>query len=183
MRNIFYIAALLCMVLVSGCASKEKTDPGPLVPLPGEAFNDPGNEQFMQAITDYLRVKGAPENSRYEFTRIDLNGDGRREGIVMMKAPHQYWCGMNGCNMAVFRALNNRFELVSEISPVRGPLTVSEKKTNGWNDLVIRVSGRMHIETKDVALQYDGKSYPLHPAFQPPVRYAFNTLGGVRIFP
>ena len=147
------------------------------------AFNDPDNEQFMHAVSEYIKAKQAPENTRYEFTRIDLDNDGRREGIIMMKTPHQYWCNFNGCNMIVFKAHNDQFELVSEISPVRGPLVVSNNKTNGWNDLIVSVSGRMNARTKEVALRYDGNAYPPQPAFQPAVKYAYNNTGGVRIFP
>lgn len=172
------------MVLVSGCASGSRQQTDALMPIPDSAaFEDPDNARFMQAVTEYIQYKKGPGNTRYEFTRLDLDNDGRREGIVLMKAPHQYWCGFNGCQMVVFRAHNDSFELVSEIAPVRGPLTISNHKTNGWNDIIVRVSGRMGGTTKDVALQYDGQAYPPQPAFQPPVQYAFNTLGGVRIFP
>lgn len=184
MRNLFFVMALFCMALASGCASDTKYSDEPLTPMPqASAFNDPDNAQFMRAVTEYIKTKDAPGNTQYEFTRLDLNNDGRREGLILMKSPHQYWCTLNGCNMVVFKANNNGFTLVSEISPVRGPLTVSNKKTNGWNDIVVRVSGRMNANTKDVALQFDGTGYPPQPAFQPAVRYAYNNLGGVRIFP
>jgi len=184
MRNIFYVMALLCMFLASGCASNKEPVKEPLTPMPETVgIKDPGNEQFMTAVAEYVRSKGGPENTRYEFTRIDLNKDGRREGIVLMKTPHSYWCGFDGCSMAIFKASNDYFSLLSEVSPVRGPLTVSPKSTNGWNDIVVRVSGRMNASTKDVALKFDGKSYPPQPAFEPRVRYAYNDFGGVRIFP
>ncbi len=147
------------------------------------AFKDPDNQQFMRAVTEYIQAKEAPGNTHYEFTRLDLNNDGRREGIVLMKTPHQYWCGFNGCSMVIFEAHDSHFELKSEVAPVRGPLMVSDKRTGGWSDIVVRVSGRMNADTKDVALRFDGDSYPPQPAFQPALQYAYNTVGGVRIFP
>ncbi len=184
MKIIFYAIALLCMTLASGCASNEKPVQEPLTPMPEvSSFNDPDNAQFMRAVVEYIDSKNGPGNTQYEFTRLDLNGDGRREGLVLLKTPHQYWCGFNGCPMVIFEAHNNHFSLKSEISPVRGPLMVSDKKTNGWNDIVVRVSGRAHADTKDVALQYDGTNYPPQPAFQPPLRFAYNSVAGVRIFP
>ncbi|MCB9991134.1 MAG: hypothetical protein H6867_07110 [Rhodospirillales bacterium] len=184
MKNVFYILALLCMILVSGCASTQDNTDDPLTPMPvTQTFNDPDNARFMNAVAEYIHAHGAPGNTQYEFTRIDLNGDGRREGIVLMKSPHQYWCGFNGCSMVVFQAHNDHFELKSEIAPVRGPLMVSDKKTNGWNDIVVRVSGRMNLDTKDVALQFNGNTYPTQPAHQPSIQYAYNNYGGVKIFP
>ena len=176
--------ALFCMALASGCSSDHNISQEPLTPMPmAKPFKDPDNTQFMPAVAEYIEAKDAPGNTRYEFTRIDLNNDGRREGIVLMKTPHQYWCNINGCNMIIFEAHNDHFSLRSEISPVRGPLVISNKKTNGWNDIIVSVSGRMNATTKEVALQYDGKTYPPQPAFQPAVRYAYNNVGGVRIFP
>lgn len=184
MNNLFYILALLCMFLVSGCASNTEPADEPLTPMPEtQLYKDPGNDVFMRAIAEYIKAKDGPGNTRYEFTRLDLNGDGRREGIVLMKFPHQYWCGFNGCSMVIFEAHNDYFKLKSEVAPVRGPLMVSDKKTNGWNDILIRVSGRMHSETKDVALQYNGTTYPPQPAFQPPAQYTYAGFSGVRIFP
>ena len=172
------------MFAASGCSSSPQYAGPALMPIPESAmFNDPDNTIFMRAVSEYISSKKAPGNTRYEFTRLDLNNDGRREGIVLMKTPHQYWCNFNGCNMIVFKAHNQQFELVSEISPVRGPLTISNKRTNEWNDIIVTVSGRMNSDTKEVALQFDGKNYPPQPAFQPPVRYAYNSIGGVRIFP
>ena len=185
MRFLFYAMAVICMALVSGCASQKKiADDEPLTPmitLP--AFHDPDNGQFMDAVAAYIHGKDAPDNTRFEFTRLDLDNDGRREGIVLLKSPHQYWCDLNGCSMVVFKAGDNGFTPMSTVFPVRGPLTVSSHTTNGWKDIIVRVSGRMYADTKDVALQFNGKSYPPQPAFQPPVRYAYNDIGGVRIFP
>ncbi len=160
--------ALLVLLGLSGCAAKDQPPQEILTPMPvAAAFSDPGNGVLMDSVTAYLAITGAPLNSRYEFTRVDLNGDGRREGLVMMKSPHQHWCNSNGCRMIVFQAHNDGFTLLSEISPVRGPLTVSNQTTNGWRDLLMSVSGRDYVQTKKVALRFDGRTYPAHPAFQP----------------
>lgn len=186
MRTILFGTALLCMFLVSGCAShhKQMAQQQPLTPMPEvKPLSDPSNQVFMQAINDYIIAKKAPRNTHFEFTRLDLNGDGRREGIVLLTSPHQYWCDMNGCSMAIFQARNDSFKLLSEVAPVRGPINVSNKTTNGWNDIVVTVSGRMDAEKKEVALKFEGNSYPSQPAFLPEARFAYNTVGGVRIFP
>ena len=184
MKTMVYVMALFCMFLSSGCASTKEPPRDALTPLPEDlGVRDPDNELFMRAVAEYIKAKDAPGSTQYEFTRIDLNNDGRREGIVLMKGPHSYWCGFNGCSMVIFKAQNTHFELLSEVAPVRGPLTVSAKSTNGWSDIVVRVSGRMNSSTRDVALQYDGNGYPSHPDYEPQARYAYNDFGGVRIFP
>lgn len=156
----------------------------PAAPAGPPPVIDPSNGLFMGAIEDYLAATGAPANSQYEFTRIDLDKDDRRDGIVIMKSPHRYWCNMEGCKMVVFKAANDSFGLVSEIAPVRGPLVVSASETNGWRDLLLRISGRSYEPTRNVILRYDGKSYPAVPDYGPSVRIAsINDVAGTRIFP
>ncbi len=183
MKHYFHIGVLAALVFLGACAGREPPPQEVLTPIPAATFNDPDNDIFMRAVAEYIQAKDGPGNTRYEFTRLDLNHDGRREGIVLMKGPHQYWCGFNGCHMAIFKAHNENFELLSEVAPVRGPLTVSDRLTNGWRDIVVRVSGRSHAQTKDVALRFNGRAYPPQPAYQPPLHVASRPNSGVEIFP
>jgi hypothetical protein len=189
MTTRIYRTALLSLLVItlSACAgskNKEIQQDTRLTPIPAtKAVNDPSNSIFMNAIANYVTAKKAPNNSRYEFTRIDLNGDGRREGIVLMKSPHKYWCEEYGCYMAVFEAHNSGFTLLSEITPVRGPLTVLDEENNGWRNIMARVSGRSGWDAKNVVLRFDGKTYPQQPAYQPSVQYSWNDMSGTRIFP
>jgi hypothetical protein len=173
---------------LSACGTgRDKTPEAPLLPMPVSSVpHDPDNDRLMTAIAAYVQMQNGPANSRYEFTRIDLDNDGRREGLVMMKTPSGFWCGIYGCRMAVFQAHDEGFSLLSDMAPVRGPVTVSDNRTNGWRDLVVLVDGRTGWDRKEVALHFDGRTYPAQPAFQPAV-IASNSLmlsgNGVRIFP
>lgn len=108
---------------------------------------------------------GQPDNhdlegalwTRYYYNRVDLNGDGEPEVLVYLFGP--YMCGSGGCNTLVFRRERDGYKLVSDIPLTRNPIVVSERKTNGWNDLVFLASGggaRAHY----VVLRFNGKSYP-----------------------
>lgn len=157
---------------------------GPLLPLPGEIpVADPNDEILMSAISEWLKQEGGSVNSRYEFTRVDLNRDGRREGLVLMQSPHQEWCMEYGCTMFIFQAHEEGFSFLSEISPIRGPMTVAESGTNGWRDIIAYVSGRDSAEARNVALTFDGQSYPQQPAFLPAAAHAPAENEGVKIFP
>ncbi len=187
-RETYRIAFIVLLTLMlSACAGdKHETPAAPhMTPLPAQkAINDPSNGQFMDEIAHYIAAQNAPNNTRYEFTRVDLNGDGRREGIALMKTPHKFWCEEYGCRMVVFAANNDGFNVQSEIAPVRGPFIVMNEQTNGWKHIMARVSGRSGWEAKNVILRYDGKSYPPQPAYQPSVQYSLNNAtGGVQIFP
>jgi hypothetical protein len=147
------------------------------------AIREPSSGQLLETVAAFIKSQGAPADSQYEFTRVDLDHDGRRDAIVMMKSPYNFWCNVNGCRMLVFQAGNDDFSLVSQIAPVRGPLIVSQNNTNGWRDLVVRVSGRMDWQAKNVALKYNGHNYPQQPDFQPPLQMAANAIAGISIFP
>jgi hypothetical protein len=65
--------------------------------------------------------------------------------------------------MLVFANKSNDFKLVSSISLVREPVTVSETKTKNWRDIIVHVSGGGG-ESKNVALKFNGSSYPANPS-------------------
>lgn len=184
-RRALSIFMLFSCLLVAACSSPPKTTAAvtaPLIPMPKPApVIDPDDGKLIQAIDGYIGDNGGPAFSRYEFTRIDLDNDGRREGLVMMNAPFRSWCNGDGCAMLVFKARNEGFSLQSEIAPVRGPLMVSNAATNGWRDLVIKLTGREEAP-RDVALRFNGATYPATPESQPSV-YAQNAAAGIVIFP
>ncbi|MCD8562806.1 MAG: hypothetical protein LRY54_01815 [Alphaproteobacteria bacterium] len=138
---------------------------------------------MTQAIQSFLKDTKAPLYSEYEFTRTDLDSDGRREALVLFKTPYGFWCDGNGCTMLVMKANNDSFSLVGSVQPIRTPLEISDLKQNGWRTMIARVSGR-NAPPKDVALTFDGSTYPQDPSTLPP----FNTASlmgeeGIRVFP
>lgn len=171
--------AFFAILALAGCASAT-LESEPLTPFP-EAALDPDDEVLAGAVQEFLLSTEAPNASQYEFSRTDLDNDGRRDALVLLNNPYGYWCGQHGCTMLVLRAHNDSFELVNAVQPIRTPLYVGNSETNGWKDLIVRVSGRQS-EAKDVAMQYDGEHYPSSPASLPPhERVALNE--GLRVFP
>ena len=178
----------LALFLIAGCAGhSQERSAGTLLPMPTKkSVIDPDNAVFLSAIAEYLKTKNAPVNSRYEYTRIDLDHDGRREGLLLMKSPHRHWCDMNGCLLSIFEAMDDGFILRSEISPVRGPLVISKARTNDWSDIIVRVSGRADQKTRSVRLRYDefGARTAYHQSpDQLPATDKSAMMSGTRIFP
>lgn len=151
---------------LSACSSAPAPQTG-MTPMPKN--HDPSDEVLIEAISAYVASRGAPPNSTYDFVRVDLNNDGMREGLVLFKLPHSYWCGWDGCGLAIFQARKKSFTPMSAMSGVRGPLHVSRISTNGWRDLIIRVSGT-NIRDKDVVMKFDGRSYPNSLMLAPTLR-------------
>lgn len=145
--------------------------------VPAAAHVDPDDSVMRKAVTAFLTEQGAPISSLYEYNRVDLDDDGRRDALVLFKNPYGFWCGTHGCTMLILKASDDKFELVNAIQPVRAPLYVSEKATNGWRDIIVRVTGRKWDESKDALMAYNGTQYPDNPDLQPSAFYlAQNTV-------
>lgn len=179
----FTFLLLFCFLgiaALSGCGGGRVSG---LTPMP-EAVPDPSDAALMEAVRGYVVQQNAPANSRFVYTRVDLNGDGLREGLVLFTAPHTHWCGWGGCSMAVFRARDEGFGFVSEMQRVRGPLIVAESRSNGWRDIIVRVSGT-NVPDRNVVMAFDGQVYPSNPLTRTgiPESLAHQDIAGVRVFP
>lgn len=144
--------------------------------------SDPTDSALVASINQYLDENKGPKNSQYEYVRADLNGDGRREGLVLFNLPHSYWCGWGGCTLAVFEAGDRDFRMLSRTERIRGPLVIGETQTNGWDDIGVRVSGTNNAD-QNVLLTFDGTAYPASPLTENTIPYDLASIGGMRIFP
>lgn len=160
-----FMFIVLALPLLIGCSS-DREEYSPLTPAP-ETKRDPDDEMIRPAVAAFVKSAGAPAASSYDFRRIDLNYDGRRDALVILKSPYGHWCENNGCTMLVLRAGSTDFTTIGTIAPIREPIFVSGAATNGWRDLIVRVSGRLNETAKNVALKYNGRAYPKTPSGQP----------------
>ena len=165
MRNtrLFTILLFSTLLFLQGCSTPEQPKEKPIPGFPSGVI-DPDNELLKVAMLNFLKKNGAPISSTYSFVRFDLNGDKRRDALVMIKTPYGYWCGQHGCVMLIMKAHNHGFTLVNSIQPVREPVYISRAKINGWHNIIARVSGRNVEKAKDVALRFDGQQYPKDPS-------------------
>jgi hypothetical protein len=110
------------------------------------------------AIDDFMVRAGAQPSLEYSVARLDLDGDGVEEGLVLLTGTD--WCGSAGCTLLVFHGDAERFRLVSETSMVNGPVVVAPARSNGWRDILVPDPS----EDRTVALRFNGASYPNEPA-------------------
>ncbi|MEO6025243.1 MAG: lysozyme inhibitor LprI family protein [Candidatus Binatia bacterium] len=104
---------------------------------------------------------GAPDAAiRYRAGAVDLDDDGRDELLVHVVGSMA--CGSGGCPTLVFTPAGSRYRLVSTIAVTRTPIGVSTTTTEGWRNLIVRVSGG-GTRARDVELLFDGTSYPANP--------------------
>jgi hypothetical protein len=179
MKYIFLLALALPFLL-SGCGGDEVYMPA-MTPAPVIGA-DPSDEVLFAAISEYLAVQHGPKHSQYDYARVDLDGDKRRDALVLYKLPHTHWCGWGGCMMSIFRADGSGFTLVSDMTNVRGPLVVSDDRTDGWRDIVVTMSGT-NIPNRQVAMRFTSNAYPPNPMDQPEAPYRLLIdVPGMRFF-
>ncbi|GAA0725014.1 hypothetical protein GCM10008905_19700 [Clostridium malenominatum] len=104
---------------------------------------------------------------KYYYNKIDLNGDGKAETFVYLVG--QYVSGSGGSTALIFEGEKEDYKLISNFTLVRNPIIVSSDKTNGWNDLIMYVSGG-GIEPFYSQIKFDGNKYPSNPSVQPEVK-------------
>lgn len=101
----------------------------------------------------------------YYYNRVDLKGDGKLEVLVFVFGPGQ--CGSGGCEAYVFEPAVDSYRLVTDIALARNPIIVSERRTNGWKDLIMFVAGGGILPGYYTVLHFDGRTYPSNPTDEP----------------
>lgn len=176
--RLFCLMGWLCVL--SGCGTDEQIRAS-MTPEPQE-ISDPSDSVLKDTISQRLKGQNAPLQSQYDFARIDLNGDGRRDALVLYRLPHTYWCGWSGCQLSIFRAEENGFTFVNDIPGIRGPLVISSQTSEGWRDIITELSGTP-LYNRRVTLAFSGSTYPSTPMNAPSAPYrVLSDVPGIRVF-
>ena len=101
---------------------------------------------------------------KYRGTLVDLNRDGKSEAVVRLEDPQ--WCGSGGCTTLVLSRESDGYTLTSRITITQLPIRVLATSHNGWRDLGVGVAGGGEA-AHEVALAFDGRSYPTNPSLAP----------------
>lgn len=132
--------------------------------IPSEMTKDKKLEEAFAKVYD---LKAGKDEVRYYYNRIDLNGDKKPEFFVYLVGP--LVSGSGGSSALIFESEEGEYKLVSRFTLVNNPIIISENKTNGWNDIIMGVSGG-GIESFFAELKYDNYTYPMNPSVQPNVK-------------
>lgn len=116
------------------------------------------NADLEKAIMATLKMddKDAKE-TQYYYNHIDLNGDGNEEVFVQLTGP--YTSGSGGDTGLLFQQEDHTFKFLQKFTLIRNPIIVSTEQTNGWNNLILQVSGG-GVASHYVQLKHDGTQYP-----------------------
>ncbi|HTS66488.1 MAG TPA: hypothetical protein VMH28_30900 [Candidatus Acidoferrales bacterium] len=153
-----YLIASLLLSVALPCSGQTFSQPEVVRRFAPETKRDP---ELEQAIRKEL---GAASFS-YAYNRVHLTNAAAPEVLVYL--PGHEWCGSGGCTLLVFTPAAGNYRLVTSITLVRPPVIVSPHRTNGWNDLILSVSGGGIQPGYHAVLSFDGKSYPDNPTVSP----------------
>ncbi len=161
---------VLALLAVAGCgrepaedapSSSLRSTPPAIAAEPVADTADDGTAALADAIARYFRENGSAPTDAYDTATLDLNADGADDALVFVS--DAAWCGSGGCTLLVFEGTGGgtgpAFRFVSETSLVNGPVMVSEKRTNGWRELLIPDPSA----ERTLALQFSGSGYPADP--------------------
>lgn len=147
---------LISIFFISSCAQSNIAQNG-LTPMPQNKELD--NDAVKAAMNIYLKQQDSPANSAYDIARVDIDGDNRRDALVLIKLPYTYWCDWGGCPLIIFKDNRTKFKFISRTENVRGPLFVAKSRSNGWRDIIVRASGT-NTRDRNVKLSFNGIIYP-----------------------
>lgn len=142
--------------------------------IPSETEKDIQLEQALVKAFDFEEDLG---KVRYYYNNVDLNEDGNPEVFVYLVGSPV--CGTGGCSGAILKNENGEYTLLSKFTLVNNPVIISNRKTNGYRDIIMYVSGG-GIESFFAQIKYDGATYPSNPSVQPKIM-AGTKLEGVGI--
>ncbi|BAZ42589.1 hypothetical protein NIES4101_85580 [Calothrix sp. NIES-4101] len=120
-----------------------------------ENKRNPEIDQAMRAL-----VGEVSKSVRYYYNRVDLNGDRNPEIIAYVVSKHV--CGKGGCPTMIFQKTAPGYKLISQILVTNQPIIVTDKKTNGWQDMIFLTSSG-GTKTNYWLVKFDGKRYPESP--------------------
>ncbi|MCA1318500.1 hypothetical protein LC085_01160 [Bacillus tianshenii] len=123
--------------------------------------------ELEEAFSKILDLKPGEDKVRYYYNRIDLNNDKEPETFVYLTGP--YVCGTGGCSALIFQQKEGKYNLVSQFTLVRAPIIIRDTVTNGWNNIIMYVSGG-GMEGRYKELIFNGNAYPSNPSVQPDVK-------------
>jgi len=112
------------------------------------------------AIKKHHQIEDNESAPKYQYSLIDLNGDGQDDAIVLITDDE--YCGSGGCNLNIYRGTRKEFKFVSNSTISKPPIRLLNNLSHGWKSIIVFSGG-----TGNVVLKFNGKKYPLNPSMQP----------------
>ena len=147
------ILVLICAYMLSiGCSQYKNKD------------SSKSNKELVNAILKETKVQQNDDN-RYMYFYKDLNNDNKDETIAYLWGPD--FGNIKEGTMFIFKENDNKYKLISQTNLVNVPIVISEHKTNGYNDIIVNISGDGIENQYNTILKFKDNKYPLNARTQP----------------
>ena len=118
------------------------------------------DEKLEETIIDYLDYdKNEDGEITYFYNYIDLNEDEKEEIFVYLLGDPV--SGSGGSTALIIE--KEDYRVISKFTLVQNPIIISEEKTNGWNNIIMSVSGG-GADPFYAKLEFNGEGYPSNPS-------------------
>lgn len=102
-----------------------------------------------------------PEEDKvtYLYNKVKLKDSDSYQILVYLEGPR--FCTERGATLAVLDKINNEYKIISKISNATSPIIISEERTNGYRNLILKVLDNDREDFR--VLKFNGNAYPLDP--------------------
>lgn len=98
------------------------------------------NKELRDLIIEYMEIPAEfYETTRYYYNSVDLDDDGKKEIFAMVSGP--YTSGTGGSSGIWVSELAGSSHIIQDFTLVNAPVIISNKKTNGYHELIIPYYG------------------------------------------
>lgn len=85
---------------------------------------------LRSAVTEWAAPRAI---ARFQFSLVDLNGDGTADAVVHVTDPSA--CGNGGCPLLVFQGSGTGFQRIASSGMVRKPIYLLKESHGAWRTL------------------------------------------------
>ena len=130
------------------------------------------DRDLENSIKNYMNLENLGD-IKYYYNNIDLNGDGGLEKIVYLQG--NYISGKNG---SITLVMDEDYNVFSKISSTKAPIIVLDKKSNGYRDMLVEISG-LGVDAYVARLKYKDDGYPSNASMEE--GFCIEDLSGTQI--
>ncbi|WP_291647455.1 hypothetical protein [Clostridium sp.] len=117
------------------------------------------DEAIERIIEKEFLLNPDEDKVNYLYNKVKLKDDDSYQVLVYLEGPR--FCTERGATLAILEEKNNEYKILSKISNITNPIIISESKTNGYRDLVVKM---LNSDKEDFRiLKFNGNAYPLDP--------------------
>lgn len=117
------------------------------------------DEAIERIIEKEFLLNPDEDKVNYLYNKVKLKDDDSYQILVYLEGPR--FCTERGGTLAILEEKNNEYNVISKISNATNPIIISENKTNGYRDLIVKMIDSDKDDFR--LLKFNGNAYPLDP--------------------